>query len=277
MAISPSSFAAAGRSVETIIKPDIVSEIGSLVLSVVARIDASRRMLSPSFPFAYVDLTAGPGIHEDGVAGAAAVIYELLNVQRFPSMMLLIERRLDYCASLLDSLRPTGNVSVAVRRGESADVAPAEIAHWQRDPFGLVCFDPNGFGSVEEDLLRRVGSLDRLRRMDWLMHLPARAIKRVRRCDDTICKLDLQDILALIHKRRFLVKQSPARTAQDWLYLFGTNAPENTIKEWKRKGWHDWQSIDGRRIIRNNNYTRDELEIIEQANLWEGVGDDNAA
>jgi three-Cys-motif partner protein len=268
------SFAPAGRSIETVIKPDVVAEITSLALAVIRRIDASKKMLSQNFPFVYVDLTAGPGVHDDGIPGAASVVHGLLKDQPFPSAMLLIERRDDYCEQLRDLLPgQAGKIKVFVRCGDSATVGPDVIKEWPRNPYGIVCFDPNGFGSVEEELLNRVGQLEQLQRMDWLMHLPTRAIKRVRKCADTICNLDLQGILSLTHKRRFLIKRSPVNTQQDWAYFFGTNAPDGTIKEWRRAAWYDCQSDEGRRILRNCTYTIDEQEILQQANLWEGNKD----
>jgi hypothetical protein len=253
-----------GWSNETIIKPEILAEIGELLFSIVGKIHARNGSLTPTFPFTYLDLTGGPGLHEGDVGGAAAIFHSMLQECSFAWVMHVIEERAGEYRKLQSLF--IDEPDVHCHRGASETIAPHILGSLRYSPFGLICLDPNGCGMREQRIIKMVAACPQTRRMDWLLHLASRTIKRVRRCQDTQFDLELADLISLTGKRRALIKRSPSGTKHDWVYLFLTSADDSTIRQWKKRGWYDVGSIEGRQVFRSANYTIDELKA--QDDTW---------
>jgi len=252
-------------SVETLHKGPIVNEIASIQFQMVQSIYSKGEQWNITrFPFVYLDLTAGQGIYP-GCEGIALTLNRELQKQSFPKKTFLIDVSEENCQRLRETPFD-GNVRICP--GTHHDIAPQiireECAH---RPFGIVCLDPYGFGETEATLLRKIGFSPELERMDWLIHISGTSIKRVNGCSKTIFKGDFQDVLGLIDKKRWLIKQSPVGKRQQWVYLFGTNYQE--MGEWKKKAWHNIKSPEGHSILRKIQYTSEQFEILSQPMLFE--------
>lgn len=255
-----------GWSKETIIKPSILCEIGDLLFTVIERIHANgKKHINQDYPFTYLDLTAGPGMHKDGVLGAATCFHSMLEDAQFDWRMYLIEEEREQYEKLIIHFEDVPEATCYL--GDSQDIAPIILRSLQHRPHGLICLDPNGGGPTEESIIKNVSACPATQMMDWLFHFPATTIKRVRRATGTRFDSTLLDLIKLTGKKRGLIKRSPSRTKLDWFYIFLTNA-ESAVRQWKKQDWYDIDGKAGRQLIEIANYTKAERVSISSPRLF---------
>jgi hypothetical protein len=225
----------------------------------------------------YLDLTAGPGVYSyagQPLTGMALRAVRAVHQRGLPYRAALIERRRDHYSCLraeVDALAVAGAIDparVAVLRGQSGLKAPSWLAGLPSAPapLGFVVSDPNG--EPDFPTLVTLSKLPVVSRLDYLLHVPTRTVKRVRRSaasgwipnDPRPLHLRLADI----RKQAWLIRAALGQ--QDWIYLIGTNWPG--MPAWRRAGFVRLECAEGQAIMEGVSLTRKERREWRQMRLW---------
>ena len=240
---------------ETDSKYGVVAERCEVLFKIISNIYRNPRSAYRGFPYEFVDLMAGPGDYGNGTEGGVMAVYRALTAQPFPSVMHLIDKNPEYIEKL-GQLEHTHKVTIRRRCGDNRSEALAALNDFhQSQPFGLIYFDANYPRDEALELIEVLAQRSETTRMDWLMHMPATTIKRVRGVFSTPY---LVDMLRLTGKTRWLVKESPVTTSHGWIYCYLTRE-EGPIGAWPKRGWFDRNSEEGNAILDKANFTKEEL------------------
>jgi hypothetical protein len=151
--------------------------------------------------------------------------------------------------------------SVQVQRGDCARLVPPELAaicanaqragEWVR---GLAYVDDNGEPSW--DTMVRIKELCPY--LDILIYYSANMRKRVRCCGKTYMHDQLLDLLALLDKPHWLVREPTIK--KEWTFLLGSRY--DRLDPIRRLGFWPADSERGKAILRELNFTDKELAAL---------------
>lgn len=213
---------------------------------------------TPAFRrYVYIDTHCGSG--DAGPYGPGSPLLFLETIDR---------AGLDFEAHFVDCVpaniaalraRVAERSNVHIHEADNIEAVPAIVASIPADAYGLLYMDP--FGVPNIDLLEYVSA--RLPKVDLLVRVPTRAIKRVRNAHHRDSYL--VDIITRSKKERWLIRGTLPGDNFDWTFLFGTNYTE--WNEWRKERFYRTDSPDGRRILTALNYTEAEQNALTQPTL----------
>jgi len=223
--------------------------------------------------YAYVDLTAGPGV-VDGITGSPILFLEEARRQEVRVRAFLMDQHaasLEALRGRLDALGLLDGVHlVAGDNGEQVDTVIAALGQRPDTVFGLAYADPNGT-EAPWDALRHLGW--RFRHLDLLLYTSATNKKRVRAAPATTDKTFLVDRLRSLHKQHVLLR-SPAGQHQ-WTFALLTNW-RGLLGKFRREQFHDIDSPTGRAIAEHLNFSDNERRARQQPPLLIESPEDDA-
>jgi len=205
--------------------------------------------------YIYADLTAGPGVYTGNghtFYGSPLRALPLVSENFAYWHALLCEREELEWASLRRSVADLSArgaidpVLVAVRHGDNRDIAPAWCRALGPKNYGVVFNDENGVPHF--DLLAELSGLPQLHLTEFVIYLPATAVKWDRRVYQ---RATLLERLTTIKKRFWLIREPEGRW--QWSFLVGTNWPK--YPEWTKGGLHRLDSARGTAIFERLNLT----------------------
>jgi len=220
----------------------------------------------PLNTFFYFDINCGPGVYEDenGLQQGSPLIF-LEEVQqldlKYSAVFIDIESE---NIKTLKSHIPKDFSNIHVFCGDHAELLPQFYNGNRQWHYGLLYTDPNGI--FNPDLLQTFSQQEQHHATDILINCPAAAIKRVKnspKCED--CRT-LQDRLAIIHKKEWLVRKTLKGSTWQWTFLLGTNWTK--FPEFQKIGMVRLNSEEGKSIFDRLNYTAQEWENIIQGDLF---------
>lgn len=207
----------------------------------------------------YIDMNAGPGI-VNGKPGSPFIFLQESKSKGVGCKAFFIDRD----CSTTDNLRELfGHYSdVTIYCGDNR-----EKLMWSLDtikfsvgrdcPYGLIYADPNGeIDQLPFDALAAASTMRVSRKIDFLIHIPATNIKRVRSSPFCEYESDLIQNLNKIDKKVWVIREP--KSAFQWTFILGTNWGD--APEYKKHGFHRIDTDIGRQILRRLNYTAKELE-----------------
>lgn len=198
-------------------------------------------------PYLYVDMHAGPGQLEDELGpfdGSPLIFAHLANEHDLPHLAWHFDESEVIATQLLATLGPESFVG-AVRCEDGLPVLVDRISQPTRR-YGLIYADPIG-KEIPVDALNTAA--DRLPRVDLMAYVSGTAYKRRRNGR-------LFTDVSAIRKKHALVREP--QTAWQWTFVLWTNWAD--FPEWRKRGFYRADSTQGRRILDELNYTRQEIQ-----------------
>jgi len=202
----------------------------------------------PGSSLFYIDMNSGPGAPY-GQEGSPLIFIRHAQSVNIPYKAFLIEEDL----RSVDSLRVyvKDNPNVHVLPGDNNLILPQCLdrigsEYGGLSPYGLCYADPNGpidqlpFEALAAASLRR-----ETRVMDYLIHISATIIKRVRCNKQCAFKSDLNSMISKINKKHWVLWR-PSGPFQ-WVFLWGTNWENPPL--FKKFGCVSLKSPEGQNLI----------------------------
>ena len=224
-------------------------EAFAAILSMWFKLAGKTAVRNPYFHHSchYIDLTAGPGVHE-GKAGSPKLFLDMARDHWTGKLLIDLVDLDPWCYNRLKILWDQ-EPAVRIHNADCADAVQRILGNpypWglAKNQLGLVYMDPSGevpdFSTLATCAIQRP-------RMEILIHLSATTIKRVK----VYQELCLNDYLSMIPKRYWLVRE-PVDQHQ-WTFLMGSNT--NNFKSWKGIGLWRIDSERGRKVFERLNTT----------------------
>jgi hypothetical protein len=232
-------------------------------------------------PFLWMDLTSGPGLHPlpDGriLNGTPTLAMDALREASArlgePFHAIFLEQRHANFVSLEKTLAARygqAGTQYQVIEGNSEVLAEEVLKHAPAyDGLGVIVYDPTE--AVDFDLLARLVHLPKRERFDLLVYVSATSIKRPRNLPARYQtdRRTLIERMATCDKSAWIVRKR-AGTAE-WTWMLGTQ--HVSMPAWRKSGFENWTSPDGKRILRDLDMTREERQHEAQTRM-EGFFDE---
>lgn len=216
-------------------------------------IDVCRRIFEKhrnySSIYRYVDIFGGPGLY-DGIEGSPLIFRQLAMGTGLSYQADIFEIDPGRYASLVKNLGPNGHIKVTL--GNGCELFRNLFIGTQQ--YGLLYCDPpqdeNTFDRSFE--LMTYASL-RYLHLDLMLYVSATNLKRIRVYKGTPF---LSERLKPINKQYWAIRH--LKDQQQYTFLIGTNYIE--WAKWRKRGFFDVDSPEGKRILEKADLTNDELK-----------------
>lgn len=209
--------------------------------------------------YTYIDLNAGPGIHPEYGPGSPVIfLEEIQKVQPLRYCAHLFENNLQTICDLSHNLGIYyDNKSVYIHPVDNIELlrVVGERNHGNNVP-GLLYSDPTGQAPPSE-LLSEFSKL--WRSVDILIYSACTNIKRQLQFGG---RKRFIECLEIIDRKSCMIREPIG--AYQWTFAYLTNGP---LPEWKKKGFFDVKSPEGKAILSKLNYTKEELSYGVQPAL----------
>ncbi len=216
----------------------------------------------------FIDTNAGDGIHPFYGEGSPILFLKSAHRQQIAHHGHFIEKDKGNAIRLKDTVEGLGLAQNCTIYNADHKIAIKEVT--QKVPsrsFGMVYMDPNGLPSL--DVLQHVS--EKLPKMELLIRIPTRALKRVRNAPQ--CSgYTLIDLIQQIKKEYWLIRETYAHDSRfDWTFLLASNYSQKNRKnfmEWRSKRFFSLGSPEGMEILHRLNYTKAEQDKIQSLSLF---------
>lgn len=211
-------------------------------------------------PYTYIDTNAGPGIYE-GLTGSPLHFLDAIEKTSMPYQAIFIEREKDNAIELTRLVNQRRLRYPPEILNVCNQTALLDYVKDNHPPtYGMLYHDPNGVPSF--DLLAEVSQSPSFRIMDFMISLPANAIKRVRGAEKasngyTDTKR-FNDSIKLINKTTWIIRRPQGKW--QWTFIIGSNWPK--FPDWGKRGFYRLDSEDGQAILHNLTYTDEERDAM---------------
>lgn len=207
----------------------------------------------------YIDMNAGSGHNHDiDCEGSPLVFWEMVSILPIKHKAFLIEIEPTNVNLLIDRTIDWEDCEILI--GDNSEWTPRLLRQLPRNTFGILYHDPNGIPDFE--LLANLSRMHQSSRLDFLIRCPATAIKR----NYHQCHTRLIEHIETIKKKYWIIRELESGCRWQWTFLLGLNT--NKVKAWESQGFHYIHSKRGQEIIRQLNYTKDELSELNQPTLF---------
>ena len=247
-----------GQSTYTPEKEDVFEHILSQHMHIVQAIFDKRPWGHTTYH--YFDIYAGAGFNDQvGCWGSPMVFWSVASRFKYAHEATFIESNEANAMAL--AKRAEAHKSSIVLCGDNATALPGAVSGLRSAwSFGLIYADPNACPPF--DLLAQVSRLPTCEHLDILIHAPTTTIKRVRCAYD---RPDLLASLATIAKKHWLIRDADGTGKQQWTFLLGTNWQD--FPGYKKVAFYPVASAEGKRILEELNYTKEERQQARQPTL----------
>lgn len=196
-------------------------------------------------PVVYIDLTAGPGLFR-GVNTAPVQFFKHAKALDINAKGLLYEKNEDAFLELREQTRMFSQVTIL--NCDFEDHVEWQLSRWisQRAPcLGILYYDPTKYADIDRHMatIRRLLQRPALKRVDFLMHVNANAVKKMCGCDLT-CRL--HEHLRKLPKKQWIIRRLVAGDAWQFTFAFGSNWVD--YPSWDRLGFVRLDSDEGKQI-----------------------------
>jgi hypothetical protein len=205
-------------------------------------------------------MNSGPGM-PNGKEGSPLIFIRYAQNANIPYKAFLIEENLRSVNSLQDCIKDNQNVYVLP--GDNNVILPQCLdrigsAYSGLAPYGLCYADPNG--DIEQlpfEILATASLRRETKVMDFLIHISATIIKRVRCNKKCAFKSDLNSLIGKINKKHWVL-WNPIGQFQ-WVFLWGTNWPNPPL--FKKFGCVYLNSPEGQKLIERLSFSGSERSM----------------
>ena len=197
----------------------------------------------------YFDLNAGPGIDAAGRMGSPMVFMDLIEQYQMNYRAILFEKDKKSATDLITSVGDRAEVVI----GDHLETFPSYFNRVKKNTYGLVYSDPSG-NIPPFDLLGDWSSYPSFARTDALIYISSANVKRALKSPTAHLCARLDELVALINKRFWIVREPQAK--HQWTFLIGTNWID--FPAFERIGFFKTTSGRGQEIMRRLSYTNEE-------------------
>jgi hypothetical protein len=223
--------------------------VGGLLGHLIGTMGGVQRKWSRRYPSIWVlDLTAGPGIYEDGMLGSPLLMARHVQIAigaGIPITFSCCERNARTLAKLQETFG-TSCPDVPVRFYRDQVKLLGEVPP---DALILAYLDPNRWNELLVDRLREMGGT--FRSMDVLFTRECGASLRMQGARHTRHMATIEDYITAMGKKKTYIARYAVR--QNWALVFGSNWEERPARmlRWRGGQLHEVQSQQGQALIRH--------------------------
>jgi hypothetical protein len=255
-----------GESAETPIKQKHFAGFLDMQMTASKKVMATASWCNGDY-YQYFDLYSGCGRWGDNQKGSPLVFLDAIERHDLPYRAVFIDRESINIERLRDSIpeyhRPYCTLLADDNKLALRPWLKVEKGKPKTYRMGLVYADPNGL--VCWDLLSWMSLMKRYERTDIFVYFGAnRGLKLHRRSYPGKYGY-LTEYIEAIDKPHWLIRQPS--TAWQWIFLYATRWRDKP--QWKRAGFYDLDSDEGRRILYECNFTKDERAGTFQPGLFD--------
>lgn len=207
----------------------------------------------------YFDLNAGCGENiEIGIDGSPRIFKDQVSNHGLDYEAYLIEIEKGNCQDL--DAEFSKDKKIKTINANNAEVILQILENFTGKEYGLIYIDPNNLADF--DLIEKISFA--CGRLDILVRYPVTSLKRARGAH---CEMfqRIIEYINRINKEKKIIRAPMDGDKFQWVFLFFANYINGG---WGRERFFDISSNAGKEILKKLNYTREELDHIEQPELF---------
>lgn len=241
----------------------------TIIKAHIAIVEAVNKRNGFNNHYYYIDMNSGNGGYQ-GIKGSPIIFLEEMRKSNLTFTAFFIEKNkhnvhdLYVNAAKFCDLYDKSSFYIIQKDSENAikDILDRPEFKSKNLKYGIIYHDPNGV--FYTDLLIETTQNPAISKMDLLINCNATSIKRVAKSPVHKESRNLQERLEEINKREWLIREGHGK--QQWSFLFGTNWDK--CPEFKQIGMFNIKSRTGKEILKNLNYTNNELKTFQEPDFF---------